>query len=174
MEGFLEDSKLDVAGRKLEPLLPTVPSLIPPSTLRNFPTAGRYLVGLSGGRDSVALLNALIESGYGNLVICHLNHRLRGRSSEADAKFARRVAEKHNLKFVLKAVDVKRLGRKRKNSIEAAGREARYAFYAQAAARCNCRTIFLGHHADDLVETFLINLFRGAGLTGLSAMREIS
>ena len=59
-------------------------------------------------------------------------------------------------------------------SIETAAREARYAFFAETARRRKCRTIFVAHHADDLVETFLINLFRGAGSAGLSAMREIS
>ena len=59
-------------------------------------------------------------------------------------------------------------------SIETAAREARYAFFAETARRRNCRTIFVAHHADDLVETFLINLFRGAGNAGLAAMREIS
>src|SRR5438094_475297 len=59
-------------------------------------------------------------------------------------------------------------------SIEAAARDARYSFFAKVAKRRRCRTIFLAHHADDLVETFLINLCRGAGLTGLAAMREAS
>ena len=59
-------------------------------------------------------------------------------------------------------------------SIETAAREARYAFFAETARRRDCRTIFVAHHADDLVETFLINLFRGAGGAGLAAMREIS
>ena len=59
-------------------------------------------------------------------------------------------------------------------SIETAAREARYAFFAETARRRNCTTIFLAHHADDLVETFLINLFRGSGGGGLAAMREIS
>jgi tRNA(Ile)-lysidine synthase len=59
-------------------------------------------------------------------------------------------------------------------SVETAAREARYAFFAETARRRNCRTIFVAHQADDLVETFLINLFRGAGNAGLSAMREIS
>jgi tRNA(Ile)-lysidine synthase len=61
-----------------------------------------------------------------------------------------------------------------KQSIETAARDARYKFFAQVARRRRCRTIFLGHHADDLVETFLINLFRGAGTGGLSAMRGVS
>ena len=59
-------------------------------------------------------------------------------------------------------------------SIETAARETRYKFFAKIAKQRRCHTIFLAHHADDLVETFLINLFRGAGLTGLAAMREIS
>src|SRR4029077_6094487 len=64
--------------------------------------------------------------------------------------------------------------REQKLSSEAASREARYKFFAQVAKRKRIRTIFLAHHADDVVETFLINLFRGAGSTGLSAMREVS
>jgi tRNA(Ile)-lysidine synthase len=59
-------------------------------------------------------------------------------------------------------------------SIETAARDSRYSFFAKVAKRRRCHTIFLGHHADDLVETFLINLFRGAGATGLAAMREMS
>jgi tRNA(Ile)-lysidine synthase len=59
-------------------------------------------------------------------------------------------------------------------SVETAAREARYGFFAETAHHRNCRTIFVAHHADDLVETFLINLFRGAGSAGLAAMREIS
>src|ERR1700730_15858760 len=59
-------------------------------------------------------------------------------------------------------------------SIETAGREARYKFFARVAKRRHCRSIFLGHHADDVVETFLINLFRGAGTAGLSSIREVS
>ena len=72
------------------------------------------------------------------------------------------------------SADVRALAKKRKISIETAAREARYAFFAETARRRNCGTIFVAHHADDLVETFLINLFRGAGNAGLSAMREIS
>jgi tRNA(Ile)-lysidine synthase len=70
--------------------------------------------------------------------------------------------------------DVRALAVRTKQSIETAARDARYKFFAQVAKRRRCRTIFLGHHADDLVETFLINLFRGAGPGGLSAMRGIS
>jgi tRNA(Ile)-lysidine synthase len=126
---------------------------------------------------------------------------LRGRSSDADARFVGKLVDRYNHKLVGQAprlpaprtgkrsarptisspivlevgtVDIRALAKKQKMSIETAAREARYAFFAETARRRNCRTIFVAHHADDLVETFLINLFRGAGGAGLAAMKEIS
>jgi tRNA(Ile)-lysidine synthase len=142
--------------------------------LRSFPPDARYLIGVSGGRDSVALLHWLISLRYKNLTVCHLNHQLRGRWSNADAQFVGRLAAKYQVDFDIGSADVRALAKKRKISSETAAREARYAFFAETARRRNCGTIFVAHHADDLVETFLINLFRGAGNAGLSAMREIS
>ncbi len=169
--------------------------------LRSVPPDARYLIGVSGGRDSVALLHWLISLGYKDLTVCHLNHRLRGRSSDADARFVKRLLERYNqelagdalrlpgartgkrnarratacrIQFEVASANIRALGKKQKMSVETAAREARYAFFAETARRRNCRTIFVAHHADDLVETFLINLFRGAGSAGLSAMREIS
>ncbi|MGH8100867.1 MAG: tRNA lysidine(34) synthetase TilS [Chthoniobacterales bacterium] len=181
---------------------------------RDFPPDKRYLIGVSGGRDSVALLDQLVDLGYRNLIVCHLNHQLRGRSSDADARFVRNLAERYRRKIVGRAqrppnppagkrgvcpttnsrtgqrgarparngcidfelgtANVHALAAKKKMSIETAAREARYAFFAKIAKRRKCRTIFLAHHADDLVETFLFNLLRGAGMTGLAAMRELS
>jgi tRNA(Ile)-lysidine synthase len=178
---------------------------------RDFPPDARYLIGVSGGRDSVALLHWLISLGYERLIVCHLNHQLRGRSSDADARFVKRLIERYNqelvrsaalprrtrakadslsgegtvkrsarratirrIEFELGTANIRALGRKQKMSIETAAREARYAFFAKIARRRNSRTIFVAHHADDLVETFLINLFRGASSAGLSAMRETS
>lgn len=169
---------------------------------RAFPPSRRYLIGVSGGRDSIALLHSLVDLGYKNLIVCHLNHRLRGRSSAADARFVQKLAAKYNGKIVGQALrlprlqigkrracpttrnanvdleigsaNVRALAAEKRMSIETAARDARYSFFAKAAKRRQCRTIFLAHHADDLVETFLINLFRGAGSTGLSAMREIT
>jgi tRNA(Ile)-lysidine synthase len=167
---------------------------------RDFPPDARYLIGVSGGRDSVALLHWLFSLGYKDLIVCHLNHRLRGRSSDADARFVKKLVERYQelvgqalrlprapagkrtarpttarrIRFELGSANIRALGKQQKMSIEAAAREARYAFFAEIARRQKCRTIFVAHHADDLVETFLINLFRGAGNAGLAAMREIS
>jgi tRNA(Ile)-lysidine synthase len=142
--------------------------------LRGFPPDGRYLIGVSGGRDSIALLHWLHERGYRKLIVCHLNHQLRGRSSDADARFVEKLAAKYNVALEMGSVNVRALAAKQKISIEVAGRVARYQFFAQVAKRRRCRAIFLAHHADDLVETFLINLFRGSGPTGLGAIRELS
>jgi tRNA(Ile)-lysidine synthase len=148
--------------------------------LRRFPPDARYLIGVSGGRDSVTLLDALVDLGYKKLIVCHLNHKLR-KASGADARFVQKLVATQNNKIVnaqvdleLRSANVSALAKKKKMSTETAAREARYSFFAAVAKRRRCHTIFLAHHADDLVETFLINLFRGAGLTGLVAMREVS
>src|SRR6478672_8981959 len=67
---------------------------------RDFPPDARYLIGVSGGRDSVALLHWLIGLGYQRLVVCHQNHRLRARSSDADAQFVKRLIERYNQETV--------------------------------------------------------------------------
>ncbi len=133
-----------------------------------------YLIGVSGGRDSVALLHWLINLGYRKLIVCHLNHQLRGRSSDADAGFVKNLAAKYELDFEVGAANVRAFAKKKKTSVETTARNARYSFFAKNAKRHGCHTIFLAHHADDLVETFLLNLIRGAGLTGLAAMRDVS
>ncbi|MEP6698864.1 MAG: tRNA lysidine(34) synthetase TilS [Verrucomicrobiota bacterium] len=145
-----------------------------PRKLKDFPVSRRYLIGVSGGRDSIALLHALSELGYGRLVVCHLNHQLRGRASGADARFVQRFAAGYDVELVVESIDVRALAATKKMSVETAARHARYSFFARIAKRKRCRTVFLAHHADDLAETLLINLFRGAGGAGLSGMREIA
>jgi tRNA(Ile)-lysidine synthase len=142
--------------------------------LQRFPADAHYLVGVSGGRDSVALLHQLVDLGYRRLVVCHLDHQLRGRGSKVDARFVERLATKLDCEFEIDRTDVAVLARESKQSIETAGRMARYEFFACVARRRRCHTLFLGHHADDLVETFLMNLFRGAGPVGFGGMREIT
>src|SRR5581483_3780932 len=139
-----------------------------------FPPDRRYLVGISGGGVSVTIQHWLTNAGYKKLILCHLNHGLRGRSSDADARFVQKLAERYQQDFELHSANVAALARNKKLSIETAARDSRYLFFAKVAKRRRCHTIFLAHHADDLVETFLINLFRGAGMTGLAAMREMS
>src|SRR5947207_10186822 len=101
--------------------------------LRRFPSDGRYLVGVSGGRDSLALLHWLVESGYKELVVCHLNHQLRGRASDADARFVEKFAEQYDVDLETGTANVRALAAKQKISVETAAREARYKFFAKIA-----------------------------------------
>ncbi|MEP6603580.1 MAG: tRNA lysidine(34) synthetase TilS [Spartobacteria bacterium] len=151
-----------------------IPRLLEARRLRDFPPTARYLIGVSGGRDSVALLHSLVDLGYKQLVVCHLNHQLRGRSSDADARFVEKLATKYDVDLATGSTNIRALAAKKKMSIETAARDARYSFFAKVAKQKRCHTIFLAHHADDLVETFLINLFRGAGNAGLAGMREVA
>ena len=138
--------------------------------LADFPPAARYMVGVSGGRDSVALLDGLLAAGFSRLVVCHLDHGLRGRASAADARFVARLAGARDLPLETGRADVRTLAKAAGCSLETAAREARYRFFADAAGRRRCRTVLLAHHADDQVETFLFNLLRGAGPAGLAGM----
>src|SRR6266542_266798 len=122
---------------------------------RGFPPDARYLIGVSGGRDSVALLHWLIDLGYKKLIVCHLNHQLRGRSSDADARFVEKLAGKYQVDFELGAANVRALAKKKKMSIETAARDARYSFFAHAAKRPRSTPLSPEPHAADLVAPLL-------------------
>jgi len=140
--------------------------------LLSLPAEGPALVAVSGGRDSVALLHLLLEAGRGELVLCHLDHGLRGESSAGDAAFVRALAASHGLPLEEAFADIR--SEAGGLSIEDAARRARYRFFAGVAARRGIHDLFLGHHADDQVETVLWNLFRGAGRAGLGGMAPVS
>lgn len=126
----------------------------------------RLLVAVSGGIDSISLLTALVRSGRKPIVL-HFDHGWRKESRE-EARFVRGVAEAQGLKFVAGRTP-SRSGPKR----EAQARAARYAFFAAAARKLGRRDLVLAHHADDQVETFLLQLLRGAGAAarGMEATR---
>lgn len=131
------------------------------------PVGDRYLVAVSGGRDSMALLHFLRGAGYADLVVCHVNHQLRVESDE-DEEFV--TSECGENPFVVRRVGVREFAKAEGLSIETAARELRYRAFSEMAGETGCGRIFLGHHADDQVETILINLFRGTGARGLAGM----
>lgn len=120
------------------------------------------LIGVSGGRDSVALLHTLWRLGHQNLIVCHWDHAWRSESAE-DAAFVARMAAALNLPSVIERSPSP-------TPREAAGRAQRLAFFARTAAKHACSAVYLAHHADDQVETFLLHLLRGAGAHGLGGM----
>jgi tRNA(Ile)-lysidine synthase len=136
------------------------------TALANCPRDQTSLVGVSGGLDSRVLLELLLQFGFSNLVVCHLNHNLRGSASREDAKFVERLAERLQLPCFSRAVKAWPKNR----SIETAARLARHRFFAEAAQQFQTNLIFLAHHADDQVETFLFNILRGTGSFGNAAI----
>ncbi|MGH2619784.1 MAG: tRNA lysidine(34) synthetase TilS [Anaerolineales bacterium] len=124
----------------------------------------RLVVGVSGGADSLCLMDGLHRLGY-RLVVAHFDHRLRPESG-AEAETVREVAAAFGLPVVLGAMEAPGASR----TSEQTARIERYRFLAQVARRRRIRTLAVGHTADDQVETVLMHLLRGAGPSGLRGM----
>jgi tRNA(Ile)-lysidine synthase len=137
-----------------------------------FSAGGTVVVAVSGGADSVALLDILasLPELKLNLVAAHMNHLLRGAESDGDEEFVRKLAESYGVPILVKRVDVAESARRERRSLEDAGRVARYAFFDEVAALHQAHAVALAHHADDQAETVLLRLLRGAGGSGLCAM----
>ena len=134
--------------------------------------AETVLVAVSGGADSLALLyalHALRQQLRCHLHVVHLNHCLRP-DADTDADFVRQHAEHLNLPCTLQQVDVFRLAKQWKLSVETAGRRARYQFYDSVCSETDATKVALGHHQDDIAETVLMNLIRGSGTDGLKGI----
>ena len=139
---------------------------------RLFEPGETVVVAVSGGADSVALLDILsrFEEQPLRLVVAHLNHGLRGEESDGDQEFVSRLAARYGFPCESRRVDVAGLSQSLRISLEDAGRRARYLFFDQTAQAHQAASIALAHHRDDQAETVLIRLLRGAGGAGLSAM----
>ncbi|MGA2683437.1 MAG: tRNA lysidine(34) synthetase TilS [Verrucomicrobiota bacterium] len=132
------------------------------------------LVAVSGGLDSMTLLqilHALSTRHRWKLAVAHFNHRLRGRSSDADEKLVRQTAVALKLPLVVDRANVRKFAETSKLSIEMAARKLRHEFFARAARERNISVVALAHHADDQVELFFLRALRGAGGEGLAGMK---
>jgi len=135
------------------------------------------VVGVSGGADSVCLLHVLAkwQNELGTkLHIAHLNHQLRGVESEADAEYVSNLAGSLGIPVTIDRQDVAAYRAERNCSIEEAARELRYAFLARVAREVGAHRIAIGHTRDDQVETILMHILRGSGITGLCGLAPCS
>ncbi len=138
------------------------------------PRGARLLLAVSGGPDSVALLDtaAKLAPDLGwQLRIGHINHRLRGEESDEDERFVRHLAQQYGLDIDVERIDVAGLAASSHRSIEVAAREARYRALRAWLRAWPGDAIVTGHTLDDQAETVLLRLFRGAGIVGLGGMR---
>ena len=141
---------------------------------RLFRAGQRILVAVSGGVDSMVLLDLLHRLGRKycwRLTVGHLNHQLRGHSSEADERLVRRTAARLKLPVVVERADVRTFARRRKVSLEMAARELRHEFLARTAGRLQIPSVALAQHADDQIELFFLRLLRGSSGEGLAGMK---
>ncbi|HJQ22623.1 MAG TPA: tRNA lysidine(34) synthetase TilS [Blastocatellia bacterium] len=135
--------------------------------------ARAVVVAVSGGPDSVSLLDMLARL-QSPIHIAHLNHKLRGADSDADAEFVRRLAERLGLPATLDEAEVRAAARTSRRGIEETARALRYDFLLRVARATGADRIATGHTMSDQAETFLMRLARGAGARGLAAMRPVS
>lgn len=129
-----------------------------------------YLVALSGGADSVALLLCLKELGY-RVEAVHCNFHLRGEESLRDEQFCEELCQREDIPLHKAHFDTQAYADLHKVSIEMAARELRYRYFFQLKEALGADGVCVGHHKEDSVETILINLVRGTGLNGLMGIR---
>lgn len=130
---------------------------------------GPILVGVSGGCDSVVLLDVLIKSGY-DCIIAHCNFNLRSKESLRDEKFVRKLAKSYDIPYLGTDFQTIEYSKRHGISVEMAARELRYEWFEKMRVFTKSAAIVVGHHRDDNIESILLNIARGTGLKGLVGM----
>ncbi len=137
----------------------------------------RIIAGISGGADSVCLLFVLLElqRTYDiEIIAVHVNHGIRGQDALADEQFTVDLCKKQNIKCVVFRKEVELIAKKRKQSVEEAGRDVRREAFFEVLKEEHGTKIATAHHQNDNAETFLMNLVRGTGLKGLGGIRPVN
>lgn len=137
----------------------------------NFLQGKKLLLATSGGIDSMVLLDLFLKNNF-ETAIAHCNFQLRGIESFEDQKFIENFAQKNNIKAFITQFDTKAFAEDYKLSIQVAARELRYNWFYELLETENYDYILTAHHADDNLETFLINLSRGTGIEGLTGIPQ--
>ena len=136
-----------------------------------FNKTSKLLVAFSGGVDSVVLADLLHKAGY-QFELAHCNFQLRGNEANDDATFCENFAKSVNVPFHVTYFDTKAYVAEHKLSVQMAARELRYNWFKELKTKHNFDYILTAHHANDNVETLLVNLIRGTGIKGLQGIPE--
>lgn len=138
-----------------------------------FKKGGKVLLAVSGGPDSVCMAHFLAQYSRRHslgLVLCHVNHGIRGKAAKADEMFVIKLGKKLGLKTVIRRASAPALAGKNRLSLEHAARKLRYSLLEKTALENKCSAVATAHHLDDHVETFLLNLIRGTNPKGLAGI----
>ena len=137
----------------------------------------KLVLAVSGGPDSLAMLNVLLDIRKSErldfeFVVAHVNHMIRKEAVD-DEKFVKGFCEKNNILCFVKKVDIPKISKDKKIGTEEAGRYARYEFFDEVLDNTNSNKIAIAHNKNDKVETILMNLLRGSGVSGLKGIEYI-
>lgn len=141
-----------------------------------FQDGDKVIVGVSGGPDSMSLLNVLNTMKKElniSLVAAHINHCLRGEEADKDEELVKKFCKQMDIEFFSKRIDINRLAKELSISCEMAGREARYKFFEEIKEYTGAQKIALAHNANDVAETILMRIMRGTGIEGLVGIKPI-
>ncbi|MEI7594860.1 MAG: tRNA lysidine(34) synthetase TilS [Bacteroidota bacterium] len=133
----------------------------------------KILVAVSGGVDSMVLLDLFKKSNF-NFAIAHCNFKLRGEESNGDAEFVFNYAEENNIELFITEFETTQIAKYRFISIEMAARELRYNWFKEISEKHGFTKIAVGHHSDDSIETFMLNIARGTGISGIHGIRPVN
>ena len=136
----------------------------------------RYLLGLSGGADSVCLFHLLRSGGY-SFSAAHINHGIRGAEANRDEEFCRNLCRDNGVEFHLLRRDVPAIAKESGKSLEEAARDVRYSFFEEIMRKDGIEVLLTAHNADDNAETLLLSLVRGcspSGACGIAPIRALA
>ena len=138
-------------------------------------TKDKIVLGVSGGPDSISMLNILNEIKNElnfEIYVAHMNHMIR-KEAEDDENYVQEYCTKNNIQFFVKRVDVVQIANTNKIGTEEAGRKVRYEFFEEVMKNVNANKIAIAHNKNDKVETIIMNLLRGSGISGLKGIEPI-
>ena len=135
-------------------------------------TGDKLVLGVSGGPDSIAMLNVLSEIKDEikfEIAVAHINHMIR-EEAEADEEYVKNMCNKMNVEFYAKKTDVQKLANTNKVWLEETGRKVRYEFFEEVLKNTKSNKIAIAHNKNDKAETVLMNILRGSGIQGLKGI----